>query len=490
MLNRNDDDIRNWKVATPEEAGIPSQAVLGFLDELEREGLCMHGFAMLKDGKVISEGYYSPFHADFPHRMFSAGKSFTSVAIGLLQEEGKLSVNDRICDYFPDKLPETGAHPYLLKTTIRDMLRMASPHKSTTYKLMECDDWVKTFFHVEPVRYPGTSFVYDTSATHVLSALVERLSGMSLLEYLKIKVLHKLGCSKNISWLKCPMGICQGGSGLICTMRDLAKFAYACMHDGVFNGEQILPKEYIRQAVSKQIDTGLQPGIEEQQGYGYQFWRCRNNGFALFGMGGQLAICLPEHDFMLVTIADNQGNPYGVQGIYEALWHQIFPFLKGKNQQAVHRDDANAAELENRISSLKVQAEKGLFNTDTAMRINGKKYSLAPNVMGISECGLEFNDQNTIVFHYANETGSHRICFGLGHMEQQAFPQIDLQCISSAAWVEENKLRLRSYVIEEVPGSVHMTITFTEKTITLAMKKTIENLLDKYEGFGSGVMAE
>lgn len=489
MQNR-EDNIRNWKTVSPEAAGIPSQAVLGFLDELEREGLCMHGFAILKDGKVLSEGYYAPFHVDFPHRMFSAGKSFTSAAIGLLQEEGKLSVNDRICDYFSDKLPSTGVHPYLSQTTIRDMLRMASPHKSTTYKLMECDDWVKTFFHVEPVRYPGTSFVYDTSATHVLSALVERLSGMSLLEYLKIRVFDKLGCSKHMRWLTCPMGICQGGSGLICTLRDLVKFAYTCMNDGVFNGEQLLPKEYIRQAVSKQIDTSLQPGIEEQQGYGYQFWRCRKNGFALYGMGGQLAICLPEHDFMLATIADNQGDPYGVQGIYEALWHQIFPFLKGKGQQAVDRDEACTAELANRISSLKVQAEKGLRITDTACRINGRKYSLAPNAMGISECRLEFTDHDSGVFHFVNETGSHRISFGLGHMEQQTFPEIGFQYISSAAWVEENKLRLRSYVIEEVPGSVHMTITFKEDTITLAMKKTIENLLEKYEGFGSGKIEE
>ena len=117
--------------------------------------------------------------------MFSVGKSFTSIAIGLLQEEGKLSIHDRICDYFPDKLPEEGAHPYILQTTIRDMLMMASPHQGTTYKLMDSEDWVKTFFHYKPVRYPGTSFVYDTSATHVLSALVERISQMSLLQYLK-----------------------------------------------------------------------------------------------------------------------------------------------------------------------------------------------------------------------------------------------------------------------------------------------------------------
>ena len=142
---------------------------------------------------------------------------------------------------------------------------MASPHKLTTYKQMKCDDWVKTFFHVEPVRYPGTSFVYDTSASHVLAALVEKLSGMSILEYLKVKVLDKLGCSGEFGWLTDPMGVSQGGSGLICTLRDMTNFAIMCMNGGVYNGLQLVPKEYITEATAKQIDTSLQYSIEEQQ---------------------------------------------------------------------------------------------------------------------------------------------------------------------------------------------------------------------------------
>ena len=160
----------------PEDVLIPSKAVTSFIKDLGRNGFCMHGFMMIKDGKVFTEGYYKPFTVDTPHRMYSVGKSFTSIAIGLLQEEGKLSIHDKICDYFPDKLPKEGVHPYIAKTTIRDMLKMATPHNYTTYKQVKDDDWVRTFFTVEPVRYPGTSFAYDTSSTHVLSALVERLS--------------------------------------------------------------------------------------------------------------------------------------------------------------------------------------------------------------------------------------------------------------------------------------------------------------------------
>jgi len=477
--------VNDMAAVSPESVGIPSQAVLNFIDELEFAGLCMHGFIMVKDRKVFAEGYYAPFHADFPHRMFSISKSYTSVAVGLLQEEGKLSVDDKICDYFPDKLPAGGLHPYIRETTIRDMLRMASPHKLTTYKQMKCDDWVKTFFHVEPVRYPGTSFVYDTSASHVLAALVEKLSGMSILEYLKVKVLDKLGCSGEFRWLTDPMGVSQGGSGLICTLRDMTNFAIMCMNGGVYNGLQLVPKEYITEATAKQIDTSLQYSIEEQQGYGYQFWRCRNNGFAMYGMGGQLAICLPDYNFILTTIADNQGIPNGVQGIYTALWNNILPCLK-ENKSNIEVDKASSEKLKDRLSKLEVKAVKGSETSAIVNEINRKRYLLSPNPMGISECWLEFGKGNEGTFYYTNETGNHQINFGFGHMKQQDFPDIDLLSISSAAWVDENTLHLRSYIIEELPGSVNMTITFIKNTITICMKKIAENALHRYEGFASG----
>lgn len=486
-INRNDGSS-NWEVVSPESVGIPSKAVLGFIDELGQEELCMHGFIMIKDGKAFAEGYYAPFHTDFAHRMFSIGKSFTSIAIGLLQEEGKLSIHDRICDYFPDKLPADGAHPYILQTTIRDMLMMASPHQGTTYKLMDSEDWIRTFFHFKPVRYPGTSFVYDTSATHVLSALVEKLSQMSLLEYLRSKVLDKIGCSDNFRWLTDPEGICQGGSGLICPLRDLTRVASLCLNGGVYNGEQIIPVDYLKEATSRQIDTSLQPSIDERQGYGYQFWRTQNNGFAMFGMGGQLAVCLPEYNFLLTTIADNQHNPNGVQGIYEALWHHILPYLK-ENKGAIEIDNLYSKKLQEKISKLEVSPEKGSLISPIAAKINGKVYSLAPNPTRIVQCHFELNDDEG-VFHYTNNTGEHQIAFGFGKMNQQLFPDINLLSISSAAWVEENKLHLRSFIIEELPASVNMTVTFAKNTITFDMRKTAEMKLENYQGFASGEVIE
>ena len=481
------DDIFN-KIATPESVGIPSKAVLGFIDELKKEGLCIHGFSMMKSGKVFTEGYYAPFHVDFEHRVYSVTKSFTSLAIGLLQEEGKLSLSDHICDYFPDKLGEREVHPYLAMTTIRDMLLMATPHRYTTFKQLEIDDWVKTFFVVEPNRYPGKCFCYDTSSSHVLAALVERLSGKAMLDYLKEKLLIPLGCSKGIKILKDPVGVSQGGSGLLCTVRDLTKVAYTCMNKGVYQGVQLLPADYLKEATSFQISTCLQPVIEEQQGYGYQFWRCRNNGFALYGIGGQLAICLPEYDFMLVTVADTLSVPNGVQGIYEALWHQILPYLKDREQMPLTEDALHNDKLLKTLRTLKVSTVEGLSTCAIVPDINGSIYELGDNPMLLSSCCFKLqNGEKEGSFLYTNPTGTHQLEFGFGSMKQQKFPDTEYDCISSAAWVTENTLHLRTSIIDECFSSVNMSFTFEDNTITIAMKKGIEPFLELYDGFASGI---
>lgn len=477
------DEEIDFKGVKPEEAGIPSKAVIAFIQDLDRNGFCMHGFMMIKDGKVITEGYYKPFTVDTPHRMYSVGKSFTSIAIGLLQEEGKLSIEDKICDYFKDKLPKE-VHPYIEKTTIKDMLKMATPHSSATYK-QEDDDWVRTFFTVKPTHLPGTSFGYDTSSTHVLSALVERLSGKSLLEYLQDKLFTPLNCSRQIRWLTCPMGICQGGSGLICTLRDLAKVAYTCMKSGKYKGEQLIPEAYIKQAASYQISTCLQSFSEEQEGYGYQFWRCRNNSFSLYGMGGQLAVCIPERNFMLVTEADNTANPNGVQGIYDALFRCIYPYLSKKEVITGNQNDQKR--LADSIKNLSIKTEKGEKNSEIVLEINEKGYQFKKNKMGIERCSFKFlPGEESGVFRYTNDTGRNQIKFGLGHMERQKFPGTKYDCITSAAWIHKKVLHFRSYVIDECYASVNITATFLENTITLAMKKTSEPFLSRYDGYATG----
>ena len=234
----------NFKKGSPESAGIPSGCVLHFLDRLQKKQVPMHSFLLMRHDTLIAEGYYAPYQKDTLHRMFSISKSFTSIAIGLLEAEGKLSLDDPIVSYFPDKIP-ANVHPWIAAMTIRDMLMMRTCHAATTYKVDMKSDWVESFFTVPPTHPAGKLFHYDTSSAHTLSALVERLSGMPMLDYLKEK-LSVLEFSDESYMLTDPFGVSMGGSGLVALPSDLLKFGYLLSHDGNIDGTQLVSASYIK----------------------------------------------------------------------------------------------------------------------------------------------------------------------------------------------------------------------------------------------------
>jgi CubicO group peptidase (beta-lactamase class C family) len=477
-----------FKYVTPEGVGISSEAILNFIKQLDYNQVNIHGFLMMREDKIFSEAYWSPFNKDFQHRMYSAGKSFTSIAIGLLQEEGKLKITDCICDYFPDKIPKEGVHDYIKKTTIKDMLTMRTAHNKTTYKIENNDDWVESFFYVTPSHYPGTIFSYDTSATLALSALVERLSGKTLMDYLREKVLDYIGFSKEAKFLKDPKGISHGGSGLICTMTDLAKFTYVCMNEGVYKDKQLIPKEYLDEATKRQVDTSIQSVIDEQQGYGFQFWKSRYNGFTLYGMGGQLSVCLPQYKIIFTTTADTQGNPTGLQNIYDAFWQQVYPFIE-KMDKSLPENPVGFIKLKEKINNLSIKPIKGEITSQYTNRINGKKYIFDNNSMNIKFFRIIFEKANGLI-EYENADGRFEIPFILGKIKQIQVKSFNIPISISAAWKSENILSLQVNLIGELLGCVRVNIGFNDKHVTISMKKSVEGMLNNYDGIATGVTYE
>lgn len=473
-----------FKYIKPESIGIPSEAILKFIKQLETNEVNIHSFLMAHDNKIFAEAYWKPFNKNFQHRMYSAGKSFTSIAIGLLQEEGKLKITDRICSYFPEKLPKEGVHEYIEKITIKDMLTMRTAHSKTTYKQENNKDWVGSFFRVKPTHYPGTIFSYDTSATLVLSALVEKLSGKSLIEYLREKVLDKIDFSKEAKFLPDPMGVSQGGSGLICTMMDLAKFTYVCMNNGVYDGKQLIPKDYLNQATMKQVDTFIQPVIDEQQGYGFQFWKSRHNGFTLYGMGGQLSVCLPKYKIMFVTTADTQGSPTGLQNIYDAFWQNIYPYIKTSFGSVIESSKCTE-QLSDKINNLSLQPVKGEVTSSYANQINGKKYILESNSMNLKFFKITFKELEGLI-EYENSNGKFKIPFSFGKLTQFQEESLEIPMLISAAWKSDNILYLQVNLIGELLGCIRVNFSFNNKHVTLSMKKYVEGILDNYDGITSG----
>lgn len=478
---------------TPERVGIDSQHIIDFIDGLEKEDVCMHSVLLIRHGKLAVEAYYAPYTADTLHRMFSVTKSFTSLAVGLLAAEGRLSLEDRIIDHFPEKLPESGVHPYTAQITIRDMLRMATAHSSTTYKRTSDPDWVRSFFTVEPTHMPGTLFNYDTSSSHTLAGLVEKLTGMPMLDYLRSKFLDDIGFSKNAYILTDPMGVSMGGSGLVATPMDVAKVAWIVMHEGNWQGRQYLPKGYLKEAVSKQIVTAtMADDLTEDPGYGYQFWRVKNNGFSMSGMGGQLFICFPEKDLLLATTADTQGDRQGV--IQDLFFKTVFA---GLSSEPLPENPEKQKELEERLARCAIKPLKGIERAEAetgfaAKFLDGGKtgeYIFAKNTMGLVSLSLSFEGASEGVLYFENQSGRHALKFGLGRLVVSQFPKYNYRCATSGAWAAPDKFVVKSHIIDYDLGKVLIQLAFKDDVVTVGMRKVMEVGLTEFSGIASGRLA-
>ncbi|WP_275005765.1 serine hydrolase domain-containing protein [Promicromonospora iranensis] len=313
--------------------------------------VALHTVQVSVRGETLTHAVSDPFDLDAPQRMYSVSKTVTGLAIGMLADEGRLSLDDPVTQHFPEMGP---VHPWLEATTIRHVLAMRGPHSSTTYQRTD-DGWLESYFRVPPTHPPGTVFTYDTSGSYVLAALVERLSGTSLPDYLRPRLLDPLGISPGLRFLTGPEGIAHGGSGLICTARDLLRLAHLLLADGVHDGARLLPADYLRDATSPQADTALRTEAAAlRRGYGYQLWLPRPGSWLLFGLGGQLVYGDPAHGLAVVVTADTQACGSGDRLIDDLLELLVDPLVErltagiagdGSGADAVPGADAVAVTL-------------------------------------------------------------------------------------------------------------------------------------------------
>ncbi len=477
-----------FEPCAPENVGLSSAQVLQLLDRLEQSRLCLHGMLVVKDGQIAAEGYWSPFSWDRLHRMYSVSKSVVSLAVGLMIGEGKLRLTDGVAKFFPDKLPDL-LHPYLQQTTVRDLLVMATPHTDQSYTDRD-GDWVHTFFHTQPSHPPGLIYHYDTAGTVVLCSIVERLAGMPFLEYMRPRLLDPIGFSQDARCIKTPEGTSWGGSGVLCTLRDIAKLGYVCMHGGRWADLKLLPEDYVRAATSRQIDNShrMHPG------YGYQIWMI-DGGFMFNGMGSQYVFCFPDRDLIVAfngdtQLDDDRAKREVMSAVYDCLVH-VAP-------QPATEDRALRETLQRRLNGLTLLPALGEMTSPWADTVRGATYRLDPNPMGIRWLRLDFSSAQGAL-HYENATGPHEIRFAFGRQQLGKFPEshyyagqigtcpgAHFDCAASAAWIEPHTLQLYVRIIDECFGTCRMTLAFRDNQVALHMQKAAEWFLDEYEGFAGG----
>lgn len=485
----------------PEAVGIHPDWIADYVNEVERRGLMCHSFAMVRHGQLFAEGYWKPFTAERLHRMYSVSKSFLGAAIGLLCDEGRIHLDDRIIDYFPEYLTEAQGS-YICDTTIRHMLMMATANGRSRHTLTDFD-WLPAFFRNDPVvnHPPGTIFNYDTSATTTLCVLVERLVGKPFLEYLKDKMLRELGFSEEAWCVETPEGYSWAGSGVQCTTRDLARLALVFLNEGCVNGKQYLSREYVKAATSRQIDncTLGQTSDLDGNGYGYQIWMTREGSFSFLGMGVQMAVCVPKYDLLFVCTSDMQGRLGQYQEVFDSFWYNIVKRLEENGAKDVVLSDDRAYDaLQRKLQNLSCVLPQGQLTSPRAAQVNGVTWRLHENPMGIEKLKFTF-DEDGGIWTYDTDRGEKKLSFGFGHYVHDIFPEkhyfgkrigepkgSGYHCMTAATWTEPNKLVIRCYAIDDYLGHFTASFSFQKDQISVMMHKEAEGFFGEYQGMAGG----
>jgi CubicO group peptidase (beta-lactamase class C family) len=338
--------------STPEAQGISSAAIRAYVEAADKDINTMHSFMLVRHGHVIAECWWAPEAADKPHVLWSLSKSFTSTAVGLAIEDGKLSLDDPVLKFFPADAPADPSDN-LKAMRVRDLLSMSGGHDTEPKFKIEVGPSVKEFLAHPVLHKPGTWFRYNTPGSYTLSAIVTKATGQTVLDYLKPRLFEPLGIDSP-EWDASPEGYSLGGYGLKLHTEDIAKFGLLYLQKGKWNGKQLIPEKWVEQATSKQVENDKAPSGKNpdwRQGYGFQFWRCQHNAFRGDGKDGQFCIVIPEQD-TVIAITALTGD---MQKEIDVVWDKLLPAF---HADALAADPGEQEKLKQTLGDLKVHSPK------------------------------------------------------------------------------------------------------------------------------------
>jgi CubicO group peptidase (beta-lactamase class C family) len=461
--------------SAPEAQGIPSAAILAFVEEAEQSLDALHSLMLLRHGHVVAEGWWSPYARQHPHMLFSLSKSFTSTAVGLAVSEGRLSVDDPVLSFFTEDAPAS-VSANLAAMRVRHLLSMSTGHAEDTlpYLFGQPDgNWAQAFL-VRPVEHePGTHFVYNSGATYMLSAIVQKVTGMKLLDYLQPRLLQPLGIA-GATWESCPRGVNTGGWGLSIKTEDIAHFGQMYLQKGMWQGQRIVSAAWIEEATARQVSNGSKPESDWEQGYGYQFWRCRYGAYRGDGAFGQFCVVMPAQDAVLAITSGIED----MQSVLDLVWKHI-PSACGPAPLPANR--ATQAALADTLASLALLPVRGAPSSAMAARVSGQGYVFAANEAQIEKVAFDF-DADGCTLTVWDARGQHQMACGngvwrlgtttLGSSAPLPGDATARPAAASGAWTAEDTYTIRIYAYE-TPFCYTITARFAEGEVVFDSRANV-----------------
>ena len=433
--------------STPTSENVDEVILEEFVRSLDSQFEGIHSVMVLRNGKVICEGWWSPYHSEDNHMLFSLSKIFTSTAVGMAVEEGHIAIDDTVADYFPKDLPDDPN--YNLKAMrVRDLLTMTTGHQEEP-PINSKEMSVRAFFETEVEHQPGTHFKYNTPATFVQSALVQKVTGQKVFNYLKSRLFEPLGI-KHPQWSDNFQGISLGGYGLRLRTEDIAKVGQLYLQKGRWGKKIILEEDWVDMATSKQVSNGSNPESDWNQGYGFQFWRCRFDCYRGDGAFGQFCVVMPK---LNVVIAITSGeNDMG--SVLNLVWEKFLPACHTfPNKIKID----NSSSLKKTLMNLKIDGVSGNSTTLSEKVFLNSSYKLDSNSLGLNLLKIT-QDSNNQALRVSLTGADKHIEFNAGHQSwirsQSDFPNgslFDLKNEPLAAvygWEKSSILNIKVCAVE------------------------------------------
>ncbi|GAB3716462.1 hypothetical protein GCM10027592_57780 [Spirosoma flavus] len=484
--------------STPEAQGVSSAELLRFVNEAETQKAGLHSFMVIRHGHVVAEGWWNPYRPDISHDLYSLSKNVTSTAVGFAVQEGKLAIEDKVISFFPNDLPAE-VDENLAAMRVRDLLIMASGHATDTLTPIlntKNGSWAKTFLSL-PLKYPpGTHFTYNTGATYMLSAIVQKVTGQNLLTYLQSRLFKPLGIT-GVEWDSDPQGISFGGAGLRLKTEDIAKFGLLYLQKGVWKGKRILSEKWIDEATSFKIandETGTPTKKEEddiKQGYGYQFWLSRpvaQGAYRAEGAFCQYSIVMPKQDAVVAINAEG----ISTKRVMDLVWGILLPAMKDDSLPA---NPSGQSELQTKLASLKLLPPVSQPHSPVEATISRKTYAIQSNMSQVESVTFRF-DKNNTQFILCDDKGEHSITCGvndwiLGETNMPNSPtnllgagiprpRTTWKVAASGTWTNEKTYVMTWRFYESAHYDI-VTCQFDDTTLTVTYGNSITRILKQYK---------
>lgn len=445
--------------SSPEEQGVSSSALLAFVEAADEKIDAMHSFMLVRHGHVVAEGWWTPYDASSRHWLYSLTKSFTSTAVGLAVAEGRMAVEDPVLQYFADEAPAEPSDT-LKAMRVRDLLTMSTGHHKEAPFGPE-QSWTRSFL-AQPVEHkPGTFFLYNTPASHMLSAIVQKVVGAPLSEYLRPRLFEPLGIESPV-WTTSPQGVSIGGFGLSIRTEDIARFGQLYLQNGMWQGKRLLPAAWVQAATSRQMSNGSKPDSDWEQGYGYQFWRSRHGAYRGDGAFGQYCLVLPEQD-AVVAITSGVKD---MQAVLNLVWDRLLPALQPARLPA---DVAGRQKLERKLTGLLIRSVQGSTPRAGGPSGVGRRYVFPANDQKLETLTLDGGTGGDATLVMRLGGADQRITCGRGEWRKGRLAigaMAEQPVAASGAWTADAEYTAK-VCFYETPYALTLTLRFSGNDLLL-----------------------